>query len=135
MPDPPKFWWCDVLDEAVERDPRLASIVGRFIPQNAGFWCPTGWYDLIIQLDEDIVGIDPDYTISQVKEKFGGLRYYTQEVSLDARALIRVAEEQSFSICQECGRPGILRKHGWYATLCGEHDRGDCDRGYFKESI
>jgi hypothetical protein len=35
-----------------------------------------GWCDIIDQLDRDITEIDPDYSITQVKEKFGTLRFY-----------------------------------------------------------
>jgi hypothetical protein len=47
-----------------------------------GFWCPKGWTDRVWRLLEDIdevldgeieVG---DFKITQVKEKFGGLRFY-----------------------------------------------------------
>ena len=35
-----------------------------------------GWIPIIDQLDKDITELDPDYSIDQVKEKMGGLRYY-----------------------------------------------------------
>lgn len=111
-------------------DPRLDPIISRMSPVNAGFWCPTGWNDLIIQLDKDLAKTDPGYQIGQVKEKFGGLRYYVGAVSAAGRSLIREAENKSFFICQECGQPGKLRRHGWAATLCDEHDHSNCDRGY-----
>lgn len=133
MVDPPKFWYRDVLYEAVRRDARLAPIAARVLPENAGFWCPTGWYDLIVKLDEDVAKIDPDYKIVQVKEKFAGLRYYVETASKEAREIIWAAEAQSTGICQECGQPGQIRVHGWHATLCDEHDDANCDRGYFKE--
>ena len=53
--------------------------------------------------------------IHQIKEKFGGLRFYCDfEWGLDESKL----EERSLSICEECGRPGELRTIGWWKTLC-----------------
>lgn len=60
-------------------------------------------------------------TILQIKEKFGGLRFY---VSDGSEALIRaldVAEAKSCTICEECGAPGERRGGGWIRTLCDFH--------------
>ena len=35
-----------------------------------------GWQEIIENLDRELAKIDPNYTIDQIKEKFGGLRYY-----------------------------------------------------------
>jgi hypothetical protein len=35
-----------------------------------------GWYQLILDLDGKIGSIEPGYKVDQVKEKFGGLRFY-----------------------------------------------------------
>jgi hypothetical protein len=56
---------------------------------------------------------------SQVKEKFGTLRFYmtcgTEEMDL----LIDVAEAVSEITCEVCGLPGVLRNdYGWFRTLC-----------------
>jgi hypothetical protein len=60
----------------------------------------------------------------QVKEKFGGLRFYTSGGDEYIRALVDEAEELSYSICEECGRMdddvGRNRK-GWIQTTCREH--------------
>lgn len=42
----------------------------------AWFECDDGWGTLIAELETKLKRLSPDYTISQVKEKFGGLRYY-----------------------------------------------------------
>lgn len=34
------------------------------------------WTDHILELDNKIAELAPDYVLEQVKEKFGGLRYY-----------------------------------------------------------
>lgn len=91
-----------------------------------------GWDKIVLDLDADLSEMDPDYTIHQVKEKFGGLRYYTahkskQDPELMARwqARIMQAENESFKTCEECGEPGVLRDSGWIKTRCDEHSNGD----------
>lgn len=62
-------------------------------------WAGDPWYPVLRKLDEDLTELMPDYSLDQVKEKFGGLRYYTSyPEGLDARVydkadrLIRQAE-------------------------------------------
>ena len=85
-----------------------------------------GWHGLIRDLEEKLNAIDPDFTIQQVKEKFGGLRYYADTSQLDEftnfHGLIAKAEADSFTMCEECGKPAEPRSlHGWVKTLCDEH--------------
>ncbi|MFK5121502.1 hypothetical protein ACI4DM_26485, partial [Klebsiella pneumoniae] len=51
--------------------------------------------------------LDPDYQILQIKEKFGGLRYYAEctkpEKSEQFFNLIHTVEAASYSICEVCG--------------------------------
>lgn len=57
----------------------IQDIKNRIIRQDQVrymFSCPPEWEELIVQLDKDLAAIDPDYQVQQVKEKFGGLRYY-----------------------------------------------------------
>ena len=55
----------------------MQHILDRF-PQGAwkGLDIPDEWFPIIHQLDADLAGIDPNYMLHQVKEKFGDLRYY-----------------------------------------------------------
>jgi hypothetical protein len=50
----------------------------RRIPDGWGRWvrCDAGWYALLVQLDEQISALLPDYEIHQMKEKYGTLRFY-----------------------------------------------------------
>lgn len=84
--------------------------------------CGYGWDDLLLALDDELVKLDPTYLLYQVKEKFGGLRFYAAydtNVSNKFHDLIAAAEEKSFSICESCGEPGeCIVRHGWYVTRC-----------------
>jgi hypothetical protein len=87
-----------------------------------------GWMPLVKEVHTKLKHLDPNYTILQIKEKFGGLRYYfspspdcpevVRDIMLD---VTNVAEHRSTYLCELCGKHGELRDGGWYKTLCNEH--------------
>ena len=87
-----------------------------------GFECGDGWFDLIYRLCEDLVDMEvpEDFEVLQVKEKFGGLRFYVNGATEDVMDRINKAEEESYSICENCGEPadGPERMKGWVSTVC-----------------
>lgn len=59
--------------------------------------------------------------IFQVKEKFGGLRIYTDRWDEEVGQVISDAEKVCAETCEECGKPGQLRNHsGWLKTQCDD---------------
>ncbi len=62
-------------------------------------------------------------TITQVKEKFGGLRFYVSSATDEVHNYIDFAESMSFRVCEMCGAPGEPRSDGWTKTLCDRHHR------------
>lgn len=58
---------------------------------------------------------------SQVKEKFGGLRFYVNGATDKHWNYITFAESMSYRICEECGSPGKPYYDGWHRTLCDVH--------------
>lgn len=104
------------------------EVIMRRIPDGWGRWisCDAGWYPIIIELDRDLAALDPDYELHQVKEKFGGLRFYAHTRNPDQReafnARIRQAEELCGRSCETCGAPGELHdEFSWIRTLCEQH--------------
>jgi hypothetical protein len=89
---------------------------------NARFFeCDEGWYQLIKDLIVDLIELGWNKEVCQVKEKFGGLRFYINEGSDEIHDRITEAERQSYEICEITGKPGQLRNDiGWYTTLCDE---------------
>jgi hypothetical protein len=78
-----------------------------------------GWRPLVEKLVDDIIAIDPTIEISQVKEKFGTLRFYVMSAADEVFDLIDKAEEESGKICEQCGtRENVTTKGGWLLTLC-----------------
>jgi hypothetical protein len=126
-----------VPGDAGDLEDALTRLLLR-IPDGWGRWigCSRGWYPLIVRLDAQLAALDPEYTVHQVKEKFGGLRFYIgseadPDVQEEMRALIDEAERASERICEVCGSGGELSRSagGWYQTLCPPC-RVDSDRGY-----
>lgn len=86
------------------------------------FSVDTGWFPLIKDLIEDLIELGWDKQICQVKEKFGGLRFYINSGSDEIFKRISEAENLSYKTCETCGQVGELRTDiGWYTTLCDEH--------------
>ena len=113
---------------------------GRILDLYSAFGCECGdgWYNLIDELCASIQKVceaadtPVDIEVEQVKEKYGGLRFYadangSESVRREIDRLISEAENRSETICEECGQPGVMRDdHGW---LCVR-----CDQCYAKEN-
>lgn len=85
-----------------------------------------GWYQIVLDCDKELTAIDPNYCIFQIKEKFGGLRFYFEPSNLhDAvktnlmHQVIRKYEVIASQTCEATGRPGVLMKSptGYLRTL------------------
>jgi hypothetical protein len=88
-----------------------------------------GWFDLIWDLSSKLEPliqkfIDENQDTElypkafQVKEKFGGLRFYMTCGTDEISDLISEAEVLSLKTCEECGKPGEERVSGRIHTLC-----------------
>jgi len=88
-----------------------------------------GWFDIIWDLSSKLEPliqkcIDEEQDTElypkafQVKEKFGGLRFYMTYDTDEIYDLISEAEALSLKTCEECGKPGEKRSGGWIHTHC-----------------
>ncbi|MBE0548147.1 MAG: hypothetical protein IH627_10945 [Rubrivivax sp.] len=59
---------------------------------------------------------------TQVKEKFGTLRFYLRNASEEQFHYVHMAEVMSSRVCEICGAPGTRRDTGWMRTLCDLHE-------------
>lgn len=82
-----------------------------------------GWAPLVNRVFDKLETIKGTIKIVQVKEKYAGLRIYTDYSNDELDAVIRQAEDESFKMCEKCGRPGKVRGRSWYYTSCDEHAR------------
>jgi hypothetical protein len=76
-----------------------------------------GWSDLVAEI---YAALPEDAYICQVKEKWGGLRFYIGAGTRELWDLIDDVEARSYTVCEQCGKPGKLRPGGWVLTLCDE---------------
>jgi hypothetical protein len=83
----------------------------------------SGWSGLVNEA-YDYIETRQNIKVVQVKEKYGGLRIYTDAYDAEADTLLINLETRSFTICEVCGRDGKLRGGSWYLTLCEEHANG-----------
>jgi hypothetical protein len=77
---------------------------------------------MIDALKEELaMHIDELPSFTQVKEKFGSLRIYTQGGTEQHNGYIAFAESMSQRTCEICGNIGNLRASAWVKTRCGAH--------------
>lgn len=97
-----------------------------------GFECGDGWYDAIRKLSERITSYNdfrggPPIEATQVKEKYGRLRFYVSEYIEDVEAWINEAEEECTKVCERCGSgDNLVWTEGWISRICKGCD--DCER-------
>ena len=100
-------------------------------PEPYGMECNEGWKDIIERTHEKLSYIDPNYTILQIKEKFGGLRYYFSTLleydGIEKNIMddiVTAAEIEASRTCELCGAncnsdEVEVRVHNyWYFGYC-----------------
>jgi len=89
--------------------------------------CGAGWFDLLDRLSMQLEAYNtayPDAPVRalQVKEKFGGLRFYYAGMAEHppyVAAMVEHACMQADRTCENCGAvPAVRRGGGWIRTLC-----------------
>jgi len=119
-----------IPEDAGELAPALELILRR-IPDGWGRWLSMsrGWYPIVVELDRRLAELDEDYVVHQVKEKFGGLRYYVEPSESASpgtrtamREAVKAAEVLSERTCEECGADGAVLRDDrvYWQTLCDE---------------
>ena len=125
-----------------ERFPKM------FARPYGGFCVDKGWWPIIeslcrtiqhyldwINKNHDAHPVVEQVVVAQIKEKFGGLRFYYDGGDDRVYGMVRMAESWAEHSCEECGAPGTSGGKGWIKTLCPTH-RAEADARYaerFKE--
>ena len=63
----------------------------------------------------------PQVTVAQIKEKFGGLRFYYSGGDDEISGMVRMAESWAAHTCETCGAPATKQTTGWIKTVCDKH--------------
>lgn len=85
-----------------------------------------GWKDIVWSLTQELDALGIKFTITQIKEKFGSLRYYyniddetPEGLKAKTSTLVEEAEGASSKTCESCGAPGFMASPTfWVRTLC-----------------
>ena len=116
------------VDSEDTPEDRLESNEGPF--DHYGIECGDGWYAAVDRLCqacefeiEALIGKGVAQEswprVVQIKEKAGTLRFYLAGQATEAlRSQIQLAETESRSTCEQCGKPGLLRDGRWRKTQC-----------------
>ena len=67
-------------------------------------------------------GCEP-VTVRQIKEKFGGLRFYYDGGDPAIAGMVSMGEAWASRSCEVCGNVGKSRSGGWIRTLCDKHEK------------
>jgi hypothetical protein len=121
----------ELESQLVKKYPKIFEMVGSSPQESCMAWglaVGDGWYWLIDNLCSHLQGIidnneDVQQVVAaQVKEKFGGLRFYINSGSDEQYGAIGLAEHMSYSICEDCGTTKDVTTEGpgWIRTLCQE---------------
>jgi hypothetical protein len=103
-----------------------------FAGKYGGFAVGKGWYPILetlcaniqshidwrVKQGQDIAQVE----VQQIKEKFGGLRFYYSGGDDEISGMVRMAESFADTLCEECGGLGKRRNGGWVRTLCDVHE-------------
>ena len=89
--------------------------------------------DLLKELKEELLRVNflDDYTVFQIKEKFGRLRWYGSGYPQDSKVdeIISKYEEMSYDICGKCGNHATYTSIGWIYPYCEK-----CARKKYEEA-
>jgi len=119
--------------ELVKKYPNLFRGYGGNIRNTCMGWGMShfdGWYHIIDKIGRKLkeINVEDKVIATQVKEKFGGLRFYyyicgnllseSESKEIEIEKIIEEAEDESYKTCEVCGNEGKLRGRGWIMTLC-----------------
>ncbi len=123
----------ELQNELFEKYPKIFRQKDLPMDQTCMCWgidTGDGWYNIIDTLCRQIQwhiehNLNKDEnpeTVNveaiQVKEKFGGLRFYYSGGNDFISGLVDMAEGMSGRTCEDCGNPGTQNSTGWIRTQC-----------------
>jgi hypothetical protein len=127
----PKYKWLKLRQVYKGRD-YILDDNGNYISWAEDI--PKGWgkafgEQMIDELNEILEKYDfvDKYTIVQIKEKFGSLRWYDngipEKASKEYYKWLNKYEDLSKKTCIKCGKPATHMTEGWIIPLCDRCDK------------
>lgn len=104
----------------------------KFFQTSCYYYCiPEGWrkafgIQMIREINEALYRAGgrkqvKEYSVCDVKEKYGGLRWYDDGAPCEVHKIIEKYDHISYHTCIKCGRPATVRTTGWICPYCDEH--------------
>ncbi|NLE03344.1 MAG: hypothetical protein GX638_00890 [Crenarchaeota archaeon] len=109
---------------------KVLNFEGEVIPDATWFdQIPDGWRiafgkEIVEEISNILkkINYENDYTIVQIKEKFGRLRWYDNgvptEIYDELQECIAKYEDLSYKTCIVCGKPADGMSRGWICPYC-----------------
>lgn len=120
------------LEKYDEFEKHLSEKYPKMFSQPYGGICVNeGWWPIIASLCANIQSylkwknkegeVVPQVVVEQIKEKFGGLRFYYNGGDEHVGGMVRMAESWASETCEVCGVPATKQTTGWIKTVCDKH--------------
>jgi hypothetical protein len=93
------------------------------------------WTAFVKREEREVPELVEQVVATQIKEKFGTLRFYYRGGDEYIRGLYSMADSMSSVICEVCGSPGSSRsteKQRWVLVLCDKHAE---EQGYIDDEL
>lgn len=97
------YGWCEIVKQILAT---IKNHEDHLLRQRGPEWFGTEYFPVMVD---------------QIKEKFGGLRFYYSGGDDYVDGIIALAEQWAYNTCEVCGERGEPRKLGWIRTLCDKH--------------
>lgn len=86
-----------------------------------------GWEEIIFegigQIEEELEKNPVPFSITDIKSKFGGLRFCFNGGNYEIEQIVDSMETRSRTTCEVCGALGRLKGQGWVYTACPQHEK------------
>ena len=110
-------------EELLKKYEHMLTKDERYAIRMFGIECGDGWRTILENLFANIQllidGGAPMIELHQVKEKFGGLRFYAEECDDNVRKAISDAELAAWNTCELCGSTEEVGcTNGWITVCC-----------------
>lgn len=108
-------WLCGQIMESVQEPRKLLAYLEQKTPTD---------FERIREVREALARAEREQPVAlQVKEKWGGLRFYISGGLDEHWPLIDMAESISRRICEQCGAMQGVQVYalGWHKALCEQH--------------
>lgn len=119
---------CSAIMNSVRRAQHKVTYLKDSLAEDQSEW--TDWQkqnytpEKLAEAEEELKkAIKNTPTVSQIKEKFGGLRFYVNGGTEEHHNMISMVEAMSYRVCEECGSMMNTTTYtmSWHATLCPKH--------------